>query len=451
VVLLVRKRYLFLLASVLLLMLSAFLTRFALVKIEKAQASPEVHITVDFMFPMRKIDLNDHLKVEPELPNSPLRIETSWLNGRTLLITIRETGCPVGQKLNFSLRAPTVLPLVEKRISETTRCSMTPKILLPKTAQKVPTKGPIVFQFNTLIDQKSMAQSFRSGVSGRIEPVKIKIGESSHYDYSRWQFFPDKPLVPGTDYAFTLTEDLCSAGGIHSAEDYEVTVTGAEAPKLLGVTPANGAHDVRLFQPVEAEFDNKIGRGEILVTDPQKRISVPGDISVEGNTIEFSPTHCFLPDSTYRVEIEVLSDVGEPAQPYTSSFQTVSLGDRKWVDVKLGDIHSVTVYEGRMPVRTMVASGGRAETETPMGTFFTQDRGKSFWSPRFGEGATYWVRLVDQILVHSVPKDVNWETKAEEHMKLGLPASHGCIRLSEQDAKWFFENVPRGTTVIIHP
>ncbi|NLC45978.1 MAG: L,D-transpeptidase family protein [Firmicutes bacterium] len=33
--------------------------------------------------------------------------------------------------------------------------------------------------------------------------------------------------------------------------------------------------------------------------------------------------------------------------------------------------------------------------------------------------------------------------------KLGLPASHGCIRLSDEDAHWFYHNVSSGAMVII--
>ncbi|KKM11979.1 hypothetical protein SY88_05955 [Clostridiales bacterium PH28_bin88] len=99
----------------------------------------------------------------------------------------------------------------------------------------------------------------------------------------------------------------------------------------------------------------------------------------------------------------------------------------------------------------MLASGGKPGQDTPYGMYRTKDRGSSFWSERFGEGATYWVRLHGQYLVHSVPKDANWQTKEEEHAKLGLPASHGCVRLSDADARWFYQNVPPGATVIIHP
>ena len=32
---------------------------------------------------------------------------------------------------------------------------------------------------------------------------------------------------------------------------------------------------------------------------------------------------------------------------------------------------------------------------------------------------------------------------------LGRKASHGCIRLSIEDAKWIYDNCPMGTTVVI--
>ena len=32
---------------------------------------------------------------------------------------------------------------------------------------------------------------------------------------------------------------------------------------------------------------------------------------------------------------------------------------------------------------------------------------------------------------------------------LGTPASHGCIRLQVEDAKWLFENCKRGSLVIV--
>lgn len=37
----------------------------------------------------------------------------------------------------------------------------------------------------------------------------------------------------------------------------------------------------------------------------------------------------------------------------------------------------------------------------------------------------------------------------KEAKKLGVKASHGCIRLAIPDAKWIYENIPQHTKVVI--
>jgi lipoprotein-anchoring transpeptidase ErfK/SrfK len=34
--------------------------------------------------------------------------------------------------------------------------------------------------------------------------------------------------------------------------------------------------------------------------------------------------------------------------------------------------------------------------------------------------------------------------------RLGINASHGCVRLSLSDAKWIYDNIPSGTTVVVY-
>jgi len=32
---------------------------------------------------------------------------------------------------------------------------------------------------------------------------------------------------------------------------------------------------------------------------------------------------------------------------------------------------------------------------------------------------------------------------------LGKPASHGCVRMTVEDAKWIYDTIPNGTKVIV--
>lgn len=122
-----------------------------------------------------------------------------------------------------------------------------------------------------------------------------------------------------------------------------------------------------------------------------------------------------------------------------------------WVEVALEDHkHKVVIREGETILKEMPCSGGTDEEPTVMGVFYLENRGEWFYSERFDEGALYWVRFYEQYLFHSVPVDKKFNVIEEEKNLIGKAASHGCIRLLEEDAKWFYFNVPDDTMVVIH-
>ena len=108
------------------------------------------------------------------------------------------------------------------------------------------------------------------------------------------------------------------------------------------------------------------------------------------------------------------------------------------------------IRSGKKVVYTMYSSAGsiiNGKSLTPTGTYYTNN----YHPYRFSE-AYYPVGWIGQLyLFHSVPTKP-WGTKfiPSEARKLGRkPNSHGCIRLSINDAKWLQGHVPYGTKVII--
>ena len=119
------------------------------------------------------------------------------------------------------------------------------------------------------------------------------------------------------------------------------------------------------------------------------------------------------------------------------------------VEVSLKE-QKVSVFDAKnRMVREYVCSSGETGSETPTGTFTVTDRGKSFFNPKVGEGAYYWTRFYKTYLFHSVPFDEGRKMEPEEAAKLGTPASHGCIRLPVEDAKWIYDHIPEGTQVVV--
>lgn len=126
--------------------------------------------------------------------------------------------------------------------------------------------------------------------------------------------------------------------------------------------------------------------------------------------------------------------------------------------IKINRIQNcVTVFkkdsngEVYIPYKSMVCSTALNVEDTPLGTFTLSQ--KQEWGALVdGSYGQYCSRVVDSIMIHSVPygsrsKD---SLKTEEYNKLGSHASLGCIRMRAADAKWIFDNCPEGTSVIIY-
>lgn len=116
----------------------------------------------------------------------------------------------------------------------------------------------------------------------------------------------------------------------------------------------------------------------------------------------------------------------------------------------------VTVYraEDRSDsgvVRQMICSTGVNEC-TPVGYFRLNQRNSAertqwYAIPTYDCYVQYVTRIIGGYLFHSLPYAEKDESTLDPEAAalLGAPASHGCIRLRPEDAKWIAKNCPNGT------
>lgn len=108
----------------------------------------------------------------------------------------------------------------------------------------------------------------------------------------------------------------------------------------------------------------------------------------------------------------------------------------------------VYIYENDKVIKEFICSTGIGSYDTPSGRFLVGDRGSYFTGP--GYICYDWIRINHNYLFHSVLCYPNTKTPIPyEYDRLGSKASHGCIRLKQDDIKWMYDNVPRGTMVVI--
>lgn len=119
------------------------------------------------------------------------------------------------------------------------------------------------------------------------------------------------------------------------------------------------------------------------------------------------------------------------------------------IEVNLS-LQKVFIFYKDNLIKEMICSGGIEEKPTPPGEFTTTEKGNYFWNDKYKMGAYYWVRFYNEYLFHSVPFNEDNQMIQEECDKLGTPASHGCIRLKLEEAKWLYDMLPLGVKVVIY-
>lgn len=103
------------------------------------------------------------------------------------------------------------------------------------------------------------------------------------------------------------------------------------------------------------------------------------------------------------------------------------------------------------PLRAMVCSTGKKGSSTPKGTYRMGT--KIGWCYLVGNvWAPYSMVIKGNYLFHTVPyaKKSTSSMIYKEYNKLGTNCSHGCVRLAYMDAKWIWNNCPKGTKITVY-
>lgn len=104
-------------------------------------------------------------------------------------------------------------------------------------------------------------------------------------------------------------------------------------------------------------------------------------------------------------------------------------------------------------VKQMLCSTGTDKDPTPSGTY-TLNGATARWCyfPKWGTHAQYWTRIDAYNAFHSViySEANSMALKKGSYTGLGKKASHGCIRLMVEDAKWIYQNCGKGVEVVVY-
>lgn len=191
--------------------------------------------------------------------------------------------------------------------------------------------------------------------------------------------------------------------------------------------------------------ENKMSADEIaaLVEEIQKQEEVSETVEIEEPEIQEKSVENKVTSNTKSNNTNTTNNNISSKYPYYIKVNRLA--------------NCVTIYKQdtngnyTVPVKAMICSVGKNINNTPAGVFKTSD--KYTWRYLFGDQyGQYATRITGHILFHSVPytSQARNTLKTDYYNNLGIGDSMGCIRLTCADAKWIYDNCPKGTTVEIY-
>ena len=223
-----------------------------------------------------------------------------------------------------------------------------------------------------------------------------------------------------------------------SATQREVCLLGADGEQVLFPTwsETNGQDDIVWYSGVNR------GNGTWSVT-------VDSNNHKHGGTYN---THAYVTKNGVRSAVGSTSyslERIQTAQQFMNAKANMYSSRTPYLLLVNRSTHKVGIYQGWQGnwrcIQYWDCSDGAPSTPTVEGTFQVGSKGYYFDS---GSARCYWyTQFRGNYLFHSVLYNKNGTLMDG---RLGMPLSHGCVRLNINNAKWIYDTIPTGSTVVVY-
>jgi len=277
-------------------------------------------------------------------------------------------------------------------------------------------------------------------------------------------------------------------------KEYKIAIAGAKSimltelnisldfqtityPKVAEFYPSPGEQDVILDieDPMTAVFNKSIEefRVKFIIRpyedlayqlDPEKKkvdlLLEKGFQRGQQYEVKISVRHKTESDEDYR-EIFTTSFKTKPLPPTTVSedlnlrienakrFAEAKIKEGKYIDINVKS-QVMTIFEDGKLLDAFLISSGKAGMPTPQGTFKVYNKFPRAWSKKYGLYMPYWMAIAPsgQFGIHELPEWPGGYKEGAAH--LGIPVSHGCVRLGIGPAERVYNWAELGTPVVAH-
>lgn len=337
-----------------------------------------------------------------------------------------------------------------------------------KTAAILPNE-PIIINFSEPVFTESICEKISIALA---EPLTLNWENGNR----RLVISPREFWKIGTEYKITIPQGRSVM--LTKTPETEVVFSTVRYPEITRVFPENGASNVVLDieDPIKINFkestenfllDFKIDPdgGMACQNNPEKTefALLPGEKLKDGQIYSLKVLAKYIndPDDANYKEIYAGEFMTMPAPNQASEkdyalrilqakkFTQAKITTGKYIDLSLA-AQVLSVFENGKLIDSFMVSTGKRGMETPRGSYQIRNKAPRVWSKAYGLYMPLWMAVASdgKFGIHELPEWPGGYKEGANH--LGIPVSHGCIRLGVGPAKIVYDWTAIGTPVVIY-
>lgn len=269
------------------------------------------------------------------------------------------------------------------------------------------------------------------------------------------------PPKPNTAYQVTAQVKDAAGETLTKTASFTVAAVPSDQKLSFSVTPDDG-DTVGIGQPIDVTFLSSVTEKAAIEKVMTVDATTPDGAKVAGSwhwlnsqEVHWRPEKFWTPGTTVTLKMEIAGVQASKTRIGRKDYrETFTVGDSHvaYFDAKT---HRMTSYRDGKKVGTWLSGGGKSGLETYSGTYVVLNKAEVVQmdscsaritcdkkDPDYYDEKEYWATRLTRsgTFVHAA----SWDGRLGQ-----ANVSHGCIHLSDKDAKTFFDGSVAGDVVIV--
>lgn len=299
--------------------------------------------------------------------------------------------------------------------------------------------------------------------------------ESNWLNNHQLQLVIKDNLAPDFNYRLKI-KSFKSKWGMNNKSQEKIFSTDP-LPKLKSFYPAEGQAEIKIKEEISFEFENNLPSQYYLTIKTEPSFEFEDIQTADKNKMIIKPVTNLAFETEYFLTVEIKSRNYPDFERkiLETSFKTErppvviygwdengvstktenrlellepSIKTGKYLDIDLSD-QNLYIFENGRELGAYKISSGLRGMNTPSGNFEVIGKARRPWSVKYGLFMPWFIQFTyDGHGIHELPEWPGGYKEGANH--LGIPVSHGCVRLGVGPAQKVYDFVERGTPIVIH-